>query len=56
MFIINYLPDGNHIVALVGWDDNYAASNFGSDCPGNGAFIFKNRWGPNSGDNGYFYC
>lgn len=46
---------GNHAVALVGWDDNYPASNFVDTPPGNGAFICKNSWGENYGENGYFY-
>ncbi len=48
----------NHGVAIVGWDDNYAASNFSgiSGRPsGNGAWIVKNSWGTNWGDSGYFY-
>lgn len=47
----------NHDVVIVGWDDNYLASNF---APGirpikNGAFICKNSWGTEFGDKGYIY-
>ena len=49
-----YVP-ANHAVCIVGWDDDYPASNFNTTPPGNGAWIFKNSWGPNDGDNGYFY-
>ena len=35
----------NHDVLIVGWDDNYAAANFATAPPGNGAFIVKNSWG-----------
>lgn len=45
----------NHAVAIVGWDNNYPASNFNSTPPGNGAFIVKNSWGTWWGENGYFY-
>ena len=50
--------DLNHEVTLVGWDDNYPATNFKGFAgapPGNGAFIVKNSWGTGWGDRGYFY-
>jgi C1A family cysteine protease len=37
----------NHGVLLVGWDD--------SMCGGDGAWIIKNSWGPDWGDNGFMY-
>lgn len=45
----------NHAITLVGWDDNFAKENFSHMPPTNGAFIVKNSWGNNWGDNGYFY-
>lgn len=45
----------NHDVAIVGWDDGYAASNFATTPPGPGAFIVRNSWGGTWGDGGYFY-
>ncbi|MDL2246723.1 lectin like domain-containing protein [Methanobrevibacter sp. OttesenSCG-928-K11] len=45
----------NHSVAIVGWNDNFSKDNFLITPPGNGAFIFKNSWGTNAGDDGYFY-
>ena len=43
--------EANHGVTIVGWDDDYPASNFNSEHqpPGNGAFLVKNSWG--SGEN-----
>eukprot|EP00833_Pecoramyces_ruminatium_P006649 jgi/Orpsp1_1/1180681/evm.model.c7180000074309.1 len=45
--------NANHVVTIVGYDDNYSASNFrqvdenGNNIapPGDGAFICKNSWG-----------
>ena len=46
----------NHGVTLIGWDDNYSASNFLITPPGDGAWIFKNSWGRNQGNDGYYYA
>ena len=37
----------NHMICIVGWDDNYSASNFLQEHmpPGNGAWLVKNSWG-----------
>jgi C1A family cysteine protease len=45
----------NHAVVVVGWDDDYPASNFKLQPPGNGAFILKNSYGTHFGQSGYFY-
>jgi len=42
----------DHAVLIIGWDDNFAASNFTTTPPGNGAFIIQNSWGANTS---YFY-
>lgn len=44
-----------HAVLLVGWDDNYPASNFKNTPSTNGAWLVRNSWGSSWGDNGYFW-
>lgn len=55
----SYLTQGytNHGVALIGWDDNYSKSNFtiGYQPPGDGAWLVKNSWGENRGDDGFYW-
>lgn len=41
----------NHMINIIGWDDNYKAGNF----PGSGAWICKNSWGNDWGKDGCFY-
>lgn len=59
-----YCPEsnGNHAVAIVGWDDNYSRLNFNSSSrpKSNGAWIVKNSYGTTYqgkplGDYGYMY-
>ncbi len=54
-YYYNGPSSANHSVTVVGWDDEYPASNFRFKPAGNGAFIIKNSWGAQSGDNGYMY-
>lgn len=46
---------GNHAITLIGWDDNYSASNFKWGAPGDGAWLAKNSWGSNWGSMGGYY-
>ena len=46
---------GNHYVTLVGWNDTFSKDNFKITPPGDGAWICKNSWGADWGDEGYFY-
>ena len=43
----------NHMVSIVGWDDSVPHPN--SRHRGTGAWVVKNSWGPDWGNNGYFY-
>lgn len=47
----------NHEVMVVGWDDDYAVSNFNPACrPANpGAWLIRNSWGDNNEQGGYFW-
>ncbi|MDQ1276288.1 MAG: hypothetical protein QG610_1864, partial [Euryarchaeota archaeon] len=45
----------NHLVAIVGWDDSFDKNKFYPAAPGDGAFIVKNSWGSEWGEDGYFY-
>ncbi len=47
----------NHAVVVIGWDDTFSAQNFKADCqpPADGAWLCKNSWGEDWGDDGYFW-
>ena len=45
----------DHAIVLIGWDDSFSKENFLITPPGDGAWIFKNSWGDDIGDGGYFY-
>lgn len=47
--------EGNHIVTIVGWDDNYAKENFRKVPNEDGAWIVQNSYGSEWGDDGFMY-
>lgn len=56
------MPGGGHAISLVGWDDTVPAEKFTVMVDGNsytpagdGAFIAKNNYGTEKGQNGFFY-
>lgn len=45
----------NHDVVIVGWDDAYSRRNFNVEPDRDGAFLCRNSYGDNFGNDGYFY-
>ena len=55
----SYFYDGmaspNHDIVIVGWNDHYPKENFAKKPHSDGAYICKNSWGEDFGENGYIY-
>ncbi|HII80490.1 MAG TPA: PKD domain-containing protein [Methanosarcina sp.] len=45
----------NHAITVVGWNDSFDRYRFKQVPSGDGAFIVKNSWGEDWGEDGYFY-
>ena len=45
----------NHAVTVVGWDDSFSADKFRNSPDGDGAWLCKNSWGTNDGEDGYIW-
>lgn len=54
-YYFNGTATSNHDILIVGWDDTFPKEYFTNEPEGDGAFICKNSWGEDFGEDGYFY-
>lgn len=54
-FYYNGEEDPNHDVVIVGWDDTFSVDQFSIEPSRAGAFICRNSYGDEFGEDGYFF-
>lgn len=51
----SYYTNCNHAITIIGWDDNYSKDNFTITPDTDGAWLVKNSWGTDFGQDGYLW-
>lgn len=53
----NNIAETNHIITIIGWDDDYSRDNFNAlnKPKSDGAWLIQNSWGTSYNDGGYFW-
>lgn len=52
---VPYASRSDHDITIVGWNDNFSANNFAYKPSGNGAWLCKNSWGSDWGNQGGYF-
>ena len=47
--------DIDHLVSIIGWDDNFSRNNFIPRPKNDGAWLIRNSWGTTRGNNGGYF-
>lgn len=54
-YVFNHGITINHAILIVGWDDNWSKSKFKTKPKADGAWLVRNSWRKDFGDNGYYW-